>query len=219
MQLYKLAKSISVLLLAICSSWLAAQQCIEQPNFDQRQKEPVFVDLADGTVLELRSRLMWLRCNLGQEFQTESQSCEGSPAFQHYELILEQVDELEYRGYDNWRVPSNSELRSVLRVACAEDASLTALADFVSERYWTTTRDYYDNAKFQAVDFSDGYNDYLFVGLYAYSRPVRSLSTFEQEKWDELLEQFDANEKKLIYGVLQPDGSLELHSGAPCPRC
>ena len=219
--LSRCSRRLSVLCLGLaCSAMVVAQQCLPQPSFEQAQREPVLVDLEDGVVMELRSRLMWYRCNFGQEFDVSSQSCTGQPVFAEYGRIAEQLADFQQHGFDDWRIPSNAELRSLFRVACvAEDTSLSDLPDFVSERYWSSTVDYYDDLKLQAIDFASGHNAYLYSNIYAYARPVRSMVDHELENWDELLDRYGANERRTIYGRRLSDGTLELHEGAPCPLC
>ena len=203
-----------------CSALVIAQQCLPQPSFEQAQREPVFVDLQDGVIIELRSRLMWYRCNFGQEFDVSSQSCTGQPTFAQYGRTVEQLADFRQHGFNDWRIPSNAELRSLFRVACvAEDSKLSALPDLIADRYWSATMDYFDELRLQGIDFATGHNAYIYINIYAYARPVRSMVEHELENWDELLARYGADEKRIIYGRRLPDGTLELHEGAPCPLC
>ena len=217
---YLSPRLLSLCLSLSCSAFVIAQQCLPQPSFEQAQREPVLVDLQDGVIMELRSRLMWYRCNFGQEFDVSSQSCTGQPIFAQYGRTVEQLADFQQHGFDDWRIPSNAELRSLFRVACVDDdSSLSALPDLISERYWSSTADYYDDFKLQAIDFATGDNAYLYVNIYAYTRPVRSMVAHELENWDGLLARYGADDKRTIYGRRLPDGTLELHEGAPCPLC
>ena len=202
--------------------WAQAQQCLEQLSAKQRQQEPVFVDVGDGTVLELRSRLMWYRCLLGQTYAADNpaQPCVGNPEFSSYDQASDRLLSFRFQNHSGWRLPTNAELRSMLSVACSEPpVNLDVFPDFVLGRYWSSTADYYDSTRIQALDFASGHNAYLYREIYAYLRPVRALASFELEDYQQLLVDYDAEPPRILYGARQADGTLERIVSPGCPRC
>ncbi len=69
-----------------------------------------FIPQGDGTVIDKRTGLQWMRCSLGQTWTGET--CEGEPS----EYTWEQADtqKIDFAGYSDWRLPKDFELQTLV---------------------------------------------------------------------------------------------------------
>ncbi len=67
-----------------------------------------FVDNSDGTISDLTTGLMWQKAD--------------SSATMNWEQALDYAENLEYSGYDDWRLPNAKELQSIVDYTRAPDA-------------------------------------------------------------------------------------------------
>lgn len=71
-----------------------------------------FVDNGDGTISDLATGLMWQKADSG--------------ATMNWEQALDYAENLDYAGYDDWRLPNAKELQSIVDYTRAPDARNTA---------------------------------------------------------------------------------------------
>lgn len=75
-----------------------------------------YQDNGDGTVTDMQTNLQWMRCALGQSWQ--SGTCTGEAAGYQWQAALNVAKAVNSRGgyasYQDWRVPSREELRSLV---------------------------------------------------------------------------------------------------------
>ena len=97
-----------------------------------------FVVNGDGTVTDTNTALMWQQCNDGQTLN--GNECIGSPATPTWYQAVAYVQELNdtgYLGYDDWRLPTISELQSL--VDYSRNSPATAFPNTVQLYYWSYT--------------------------------------------------------------------------------
>lgn len=79
-----------------------------------------FDDNADGTLTDIESGLTWMRCALGQSW--ESGTCIGRPGLYSWQSALKSAKQLNINSsddpYEHWRVPQLSELASIVERRC-----------------------------------------------------------------------------------------------------
>ncbi len=74
------------------------------------EREKDFIPQGDGTVIDKRTGLQWMRCALGQKWAGET--CEGEP----YGYTWKQANKerSDFAGYSDWRLPSMWELETLV---------------------------------------------------------------------------------------------------------
>lgn len=75
-----------------------------------------YIDLDDGTILDVRTHLQWMRCSLGQTWAEND--CTGEAEKYNWDQAKSAADELNrqggYAGYRDWRLPSIDELKTLV---------------------------------------------------------------------------------------------------------
>lgn len=104
-----------------------------------------YVDNGDGTVTDLATGLMWMSQDSGDLL--------GDGGFMDWHAALEWAENLEYAGYDDWKLPDAKELQSVVDYHRSPDTTGSAAMDPVFSTteiinlngatdygyYWTST--------------------------------------------------------------------------------
>ncbi len=73
-------------------------------------REKDFIPQGDGTVIDKRTGLQWMRCALGQTWT--GKTCEGEPdEYTWHEAMEERSD---FAGYNDWRLPTMWELETLV---------------------------------------------------------------------------------------------------------
>ena len=88
----------------------------------------VFTQHDDGTVTHLGTGLMWMRCSLGQTWESDPGTCEGNASSYVWNNALNAVlsfnapggfnGEAGFAGYDDWRMPNRNELATIVEESC-----------------------------------------------------------------------------------------------------
>jgi hypothetical protein len=100
-----------------------------------------FTDNGDGTVTDTQSRLMWLRCALGQTWS--GKSCVGEPAALSWQQALERTATVNSGGqyfFSDWRLPQLPELASIAERQCRNPRiNLSLFPGTPPAAYWSST--------------------------------------------------------------------------------
>ncbi len=72
-----------------------------------------FRDRSDGTVLDLHSGLVWMKCGFGQDYT--GSLCSGPAVRMTWHNASKVCEELEFAARE-WRLPARNELRSLIVV-------------------------------------------------------------------------------------------------------
>ena len=116
-----------------------------------------FVTNADGTVLDDDTKLIWMRCSLGQSW--DGSSCSGTPSEVDWQTALSEAQEFEFAEYSDWRLPDIKELSSIVEQQCYNPSiNETVFPGTPAEQYWTSSP-YISSAVYGwNVSFYLGYN-------------------------------------------------------------
>jgi hypothetical protein len=119
------AAAISALLSVALPAAAAGTVGTSEPNFQSacpgtNMPTQRFVDNGDGTVTDSVSKLMWMRCALGQSFKSDT--CTGAAGALSWPQAQRQAQRLNQQAqafYNDWRVPTLRELASITDSRCA----------------------------------------------------------------------------------------------------
>jgi hypothetical protein len=99
-----------------------------------------FVDNGDGTVTDSVSKLMWMRCALGQNWQPDS--CSGAAVVVNWRQAQLQALRLNQQAqafYNDWRVPTLRELASITDRCATPRTNLSVFPHTPAAGFWTAT--------------------------------------------------------------------------------
>ena len=97
-----------------------------------------FIIHDDGTVTQKTTGLMWMRCNLGQEW--DGAACTGTATVFTWHEALKTADLEKFAGHTDWRLPNKNELESIVEERCVLPAVNTRVFPATKTTfYWTST--------------------------------------------------------------------------------
>lgn len=174
----RLLKTISTFLI-LADMLLLLTACSQQEESLIAGK---FRDNGDGTLTHVARNLVWMRCQLGQQWTGES--CEGTALKLTWAEAVEAAREIPVDGSDHWRLPSVDEFFWTM-VTCAHGASCWTgennftLEAFVSELFPQPGRGYFE----VWTSDDDIYFSYSgFSGVRFYLRPGRKYGPEDVEQ-------------------------------------
>lgn len=156
--------SLPIVLGALVSTGLAAQECIDDtPEIHPRGQ---FVDQMDGTILDVSNGLYWSRCNLGETYNETTNSCAGTPiSFNDWQSALIAAADpanTTIGEHSGFRLPNIKELQSLVDYRCISPAtSIEFFPSALNAPYWSSTPDANDVNPLPGydalmIDFKDG---------------------------------------------------------------
>jgi len=100
-----------------------------------------FIDNNDGTITDKASKLMWMRCALGQSWVNGT--CSGSAAALTWQGAQGAAQEINKRGnffFSDWRLPQVPELAGIAERQCKNPRiNLTVFPGTPPVAFWTAT--------------------------------------------------------------------------------
>lgn len=100
-----------------------------------------FRDHGDGTVTDVESKLMWMRCSLGQRWQ--SGACVGAAGAVSWRDAQGHADEVNLDGgasFSDWRLPSLRELATITARECTRPrTNVRVFPGTATAAYWSAT--------------------------------------------------------------------------------
>ncbi|HMS26996.1 MAG TPA: DUF1566 domain-containing protein [Burkholderiaceae bacterium] len=122
------------------SAQLMASVLAQEAQWRQRALDQAgYIDHGDGTITDTRYKLMWMKCAQGQE----GPLCEGAVLTFTWEgamsipLALNQQG--GFAGYTDWRVPTASELESLLQNDAEQIICKAAFPNAPEIIFWSST--------------------------------------------------------------------------------
>lgn len=153
--------SYLLLMLGLVTNQVYAQECA-QPSGKPRKSLTQDFDLSVPNVAtHKRYRLMWMRCAVGQSWQ--SGHCIGTAKSLSYAEALAVADTTIALGYNDWRVPSQEELVSIVEQGCTEPAiNQTVFPDTPASWFWTSSSMPGRSGYALGVHYGEGFADYYY---------------------------------------------------------
>ena len=127
---------------------------------------------ADGTITDDDTKLIWMRCSIGQTWS--GSGCSGSPSNHTWQSALNTAYDYEFANSSDWRLPDIKELSSLIEQQCYNPSiNENIFPDTPAEQYWTSSP-YASSARYGwNVSFYLGYNHHNFKTDEFFVRLVR----------------------------------------------
>lgn len=140
-----------------------------------------FKDNNDGTVTDLKTKLIWKKCAEGQSWQATTHTCtpdSDAALMLNWPEALERATKTNSSGgfanAVNWRLPNIKELSSIIENACyGPSINLTVFPNTVAGIYWSSTPYISANDYAWSVRFNYGQNSMNYKYDYYFARLVR----------------------------------------------
>jgi hypothetical protein len=135
----------------------AAAECNQtlRPTFDAN----AVVAESNGTLVDSKTGLMWMRCALGYQWQggncvrDESQTAE----FSWSDALTVAAQAKAFAGYNDWRLPNRKELASIVEGACHDPAINLALFPATEAKgFWSSSPNNFTEILAWAINFMNG---------------------------------------------------------------
>lgn len=167
---------LSLLVLAVPA--MAGQLCRDPQQQDQPMRLPNadaslslyvrFVALDAQRVLDRQTGLEWQRCSQGLSGPGCQQGKPARLSIAEASNLIAQIRREGWAGHTDWRLPSEQELRSLLKPDCINPAlDSTAFPNTPALLFWSASR---EQSAYRYVDFKDGHVDMDDMNL---ANPIR----------------------------------------------
>ncbi len=136
------------------------------------------VDNHDGTITDTATGLMWMKCSMGQTYNSNTNGCDGSPTKTNLQNALSNCENLTFAGHMDWRLPNRIELQSIVDYSRYDTAiDTTYFPGTMSFGYWSSTINASNTNNAWGVKFNYGHIDNYYKGHGNYVRAVRSVES------------------------------------------
>jgi len=136
-----------------------AQECVTSITSDVESSRYALYPGTNGSeIIDLETRLVWRRCVLGQSWNPDTLSCEGTAAtYDLRDAMLNAEVVGDQEGYE-WRIPNIKELNSLVDYSCNLPATNEVAFPNTPENVavWTSTPDAKNISSNWFVDFQLG---------------------------------------------------------------
>lgn len=124
------------------SQSISAAQVCKSASIVATTPDTQLTDNGDGTISDIKTGLMWMKCALG----TSGDTCETGTADRMTWLAALQMTQIlndnteGFAGYHDWRLPNIKELLSIVEKQCSDPAiNLGRFPNTESSAYWSGT--------------------------------------------------------------------------------
>lgn len=115
--LYMLAGMLPVIAFADVVTDEAALRKITDTYRSDLERPKDFSPQGNGTVIDKRTGLQWMRCSVGQSWN--GSTCEGEPNKYNWEDANKQTS--DFAGHHDWRLPNRFELETLIFCSSGKD--------------------------------------------------------------------------------------------------
>lgn len=111
----------------------------------------------NGTVIDFDSKLVWYRCSLGQNYNVDTEQCDGVAVKLNHEEINIALQQAKEQMGGEWRLPSKSELEGLVCYECnPPKINVKYFPGTQGEPYWTGQRNWISPKNYWSVNFMTG---------------------------------------------------------------
>jgi len=130
------SSAIMVLLLLTHSTLGESQTC--NSSMIKNAPDSRYIMATNGTVFDKKTGLIWMRCALGQTWNTST--CFGTPKTYTWQNALKAAESVSFAGQSDWRLPNQKELQSLVENSCYLPAiNLKAFPNATNNTLWSAT--------------------------------------------------------------------------------
>lgn len=134
---------------------LAAQTCFD--SVPETTPTSQFTINTDGTVTDNLTGIMWMRCSIGQSWDTNNQTCIGGVEQLTWQQALKAASQYQYAGFNDWQLPNVKELSTIVDRQCVDAAiNQTLFPATLAQNYWTSTSGVGSASQAWAIAFYSG---------------------------------------------------------------
>ncbi len=167
------------LLLALCLPASPAAFAVCADHVDLTTPDADFVDNGDGTIAHIPTGLTWKKCSEGLSGSDCLTGVAVSKTFAQAQTAAADANTANFAGHNDWRVPSYTELQSLVETGCyLPSINWNLFPAAIAGEYWSSTSYQYAPAAAWGVHF--GYGASVINGKTAtyYVRLVRGGKSF-----------------------------------------
>ena len=170
--------------LVVISLFIAAAQADQtcRSNIDKSTPTSRFVLSDNGTVTDTETKIIWMRCALGQKW--DGKTCTGQAHNYSWQEAMDAVAELNSDTFgepSSWRLPYVPELASIVERQCFEPrVNLVVFPATPSKAFWTGMEKKGNTDQAYAIDFGRGA---VTPSNKTHTGPIRLMLDGPNEKW------------------------------------
>jgi hypothetical protein len=153
----------SVLLLSALTLGIqnaSAQTC--NTNMIKTAPDSRYTNNGDGSVYDKDTELTWMRCSIGQTWESVGDSCNGTISKMTWEGALQTASTKNIEallGESDWRLPNIQELASLVEFACnSPSINETQFPNTRLTYYWSSSVVANSGSYAWNVNFNNGYD-------------------------------------------------------------
>lgn len=112
----------------------------------------------DHLVTDVRSNVTWLRCSVGQTWDLEDKTCDGSIVKLNHDQIKNAIEQASNQLGGEWRLPTLEELEGLVCETCEPPKVKQKYFPNISpEAYWTSKPNFWNRKMYWTVNFMTGH--------------------------------------------------------------
>lgn len=148
-------KPINIYCMLLFANSITSAKAVCSNIIDATTPSSRFEVLTEGVVKDTESKLIWMRCSVGQQFIEGT--CSGTISKFTWQDALQQASQTNYAGYDDWRLPDKNELNSIVELSCDMPAINASVFPYTGTfSYWTSSPYEYREGLIWTINFANG---------------------------------------------------------------
>ncbi|ADH85184.1 DUF1566 domain-containing protein [Desulfurivibrio alkaliphilus] len=142
----KMVLLFALILIAPPATWAGAvANCTDENSAVTTTPTADFHDNEDGTVTHKPTGLVWMRCSLGQSWDSNAGICADTANSYNWQQALAAAQSLNSEGYagqSDWRLPNKNELASIVEERCWSPAiNFVIFPNTPAAGFWSSSPD------------------------------------------------------------------------------
>ena len=113
----------------------------------------------DHLITDVRNNIVWLRCSVGQTWDSDSKTCTGDLIKLNHDEIKIALEQASQQLGGDWRLPTLQELETLVCESCDPPKIKQKYFPNISpEAYWTSKANFWNRKMYWTVNFMTGHN-------------------------------------------------------------